>query len=442
MAYGQVNVPFITQAEFNDGIKAVRNDLSKLVGYVPVQAAALTYSGSAKSPTWTDYDTAKLSVGGTTSATNAGNYTATFAPKSGYTWLDGSTAAKSAKWSIDKANGSLSLNKTSVNLSYAAPTATVTATRAGDGVISVTSSNPSVVAASVSGTTITLVGVASGSATITVKVGEGTNHKAPAAKTISVSVQMASANLADNDPATIQAAAKAGQAKNLWSVGDKMPIMLQGTVGELKLDGVWCATILEFDHNSAIEGNNTIHFQLGLDSNGVNIAFVDSGYGGSATTQGKFSMSYTDAGYYGEWNDSYMRQTICAAFLKVLPAEWQKIIASCTKYSRNRNTDNPVTRTSDKIWLLAFSEVFGNAHNGFDTGVKEADYVKQYDYYKNGNSKIRYKHNKLSDACIWLLRSVGKTTPDTYYCSVDADGSFTFTASYNIRGFSPGFMVA
>ena len=71
---------------------------------VPAQSGTLTYSGSAQSPSWnSNYDSGKLTLGGTTSGTNATSYNATFTPKSGYCWSDGSTAAKTVSWSIGKA---------------------------------------------------------------------------------------------------------------------------------------------------------------------------------------------------------------------------------------------------------------------------------------------------------------------------------------------------
>ncbi|MDO5544940.1 MAG: hypothetical protein Q4F81_03785, partial [Eubacteriales bacterium] len=70
---------------------------------VPSQSGTLTYTGSAQSPAWANYDSAKLTLGGTTSGTNAGSYEATFTPKANYQWQDGTTTAKTAAWSIGRA---------------------------------------------------------------------------------------------------------------------------------------------------------------------------------------------------------------------------------------------------------------------------------------------------------------------------------------------------
>ena len=165
--------------------------INNTIHVVPTQNGTLTYNGSDQSPAWNSYNPDVMTLGGITSGTDAGTYTATFTPKDGYFWEDGSTDAKSATWKINKAAGSLSLNKTSLSLNDSTKTGTITVTRAGDGAITATSSNTNVATVSVSGTTVTVTAVGSGSSTITVKVAEGTNHTAPANKTISVTAALA-----------------------------------------------------------------------------------------------------------------------------------------------------------------------------------------------------------------------------------------------------------
>lgn len=170
------------------GLLAMTANLHSPKIKVPSQSGSLTYTGYALSPTWSNYDSSFMTVSGTTSATNAGTYTATFTPKSGYAWSDGTTAAKNVTWTIGKAAGSLSISKTSITLNASTTSTTFTVTRAGNGTITVTSSNTNVATATLSGTTVTVKSVNSttGTATITVKVAAGTNHTAPSNKTCSV----------------------------------------------------------------------------------------------------------------------------------------------------------------------------------------------------------------------------------------------------------------
>ena len=426
--------------EWADGTKTAKSvtwTISKASLSVPAQSGTLTYTGSAQSPQWSNYDSNKLTIGGTSTATNAGSYAATFTPKANYQWSDGSTSAKSVTWAIGKAAGSLTLAKSSVTLNISSLTESVAVTRAGDGVISATSSNTATARVEVSGTSVKITGLKAGTAKITVKVAAGTNHTAPSDKTINVTVSLPDTSLANNTPDIIAAAAKSGQAANYWSVGDKVGIAVNGSFGGLSYNNTVYAFILGFNHNSSVEGGNSIHFQFGKTAAGVDIAFVNS-YGSTSTG---FCMNTSNTNS-GGWNNSYMRKTICPAFLAALPTAWQNIIAACTKYSDNTgggsNTASYVTATSDKIWLLSEMEVQGTRSYA---NSAEANYQKQYDYYRNGNSKVKYQHTATTNACYWWLRSV-YASYTYYFCIVNTDGSASNNYAYFSYGFAPGFKVA
>lgn len=426
--------------EWADGTKTAKSvtwTISKASLSVPAQSGTLTYTGSAQSPQWSNYDSNKLTIGGTSTATNAGSYAATFTPKANYQWSDGSTSAKSVTWAIGKAAGSLTLAKSSVTLNISSLTENVAVTRAGDGVISATSSNTATARVEVSGTSVKITGLKAGTAKITVKVAAGTNHTAPSDKTINVTVSLPDTSLANNTPDIIAAAAKSGQAANYWSVGDKVGIAVNGSFGGLSYNNTVYAFILGFNHNSSVEGGNSIHFQFGKTAAGVDIAFVNS-YGSTSTG---FCMNTSNTNS-GGWNNSYMRKTICPAFLAALPKAWQNIIAACTKYSDNTgggsNTASYVTATSDKIWLLSEMEVQGTRSYA---NSAEANYQKQYDYYRNGNSKVKYQHTATTSACYWWLRSVRAGFTGNF-CYVNADGSADLNYVYISHGFAPGFKVA
>ena len=160
---------------------------------VPTQSGSLTYNGGPQSPTWSNYDTAEMTIGGVTSGTNAGSYNAQFSLKDtvGTQWADGTTGDKTVAWSIQKAAGSLSLSPTSMTLDADNPSKTITVTRSGTGAISAQSSAPDVASVSVSGNKITVTGHENGDVTVTVKVAADSNYNAPAAKTCSVTVSFA-----------------------------------------------------------------------------------------------------------------------------------------------------------------------------------------------------------------------------------------------------------
>jgi hypothetical protein len=71
-----------------------------VISALPTQTGTLVADGTSKTPSWNGYDTNKMTIGGDTSGTAAGEYTATFTPTSNYKWSDGSTGAKEVKWTI------------------------------------------------------------------------------------------------------------------------------------------------------------------------------------------------------------------------------------------------------------------------------------------------------------------------------------------------------
>lgn len=103
-------------ADGTTAAKTVKWTIGRASLTVPSQSGGLTYTGSAQSPTLSGYDSAKMTLGGDTSKTNAGTYAATVTPKPNYQWSDGTTSAKTVSWTIGAAAGSLSLSATSLTL--------------------------------------------------------------------------------------------------------------------------------------------------------------------------------------------------------------------------------------------------------------------------------------------------------------------------------------
>ena len=453
---GSYNATFTPGANYqwSDGTttaKTVAWSIGRASVGVPSQSGTLTYNGSAQSPVWSGHDAAKLTIGGTTSGTNAGSYNATFTPVSNYQWSDGSTAAKTVAWSIGKAAGSSSLNKSSLALSTGTMSGTISVTRAGNGAVSASSSNTNVATVSVSGTTVTVTAKAKGTATITVKVAEGTNHTAPANRTCSVSVTLPTTSLNDNTWATIKEVSDAGQGENYWSVGDTKRITINGKVGNFTFSNLAIdAFIIGFNHNSSREGTNRIHFQIGK-IGGKDVCLCDSQYGSGQSGNGYFNMNPNNSNS-GGWNGSYMRKTLLGnsgtpssppanSMLAALPSDLRAVMKSVTKYSDNTggSPDNAsyVTSTTDYLFLLAEFEYHGARSYA---NSAEKNFQLQYSYYKAGNSKVKYKHGETGTAAYHWCRSV--YVGGTYtFCLVDTGGGArTGYADYS-WGAAPGFAV-
>ena len=453
---GSYNATFTPGANYqwSDGTttaKTVAWSIGRASVGVPSQSGTLTYNGSAQSPVWSGHDAAKLTIGGTTSGTNAGSYNATFTPVSNYQWSDGSTAAKTVAWSIGKAAGSSSLNKSSLALSTGTMSGTISVTRAGNGAVSASSSNTNVATVSVSGTTVTVTAKAKGTATITVKVAEGTNHTAPANRTCSVSVTLPTTSLNDNTWATIKEVSDAGQGENYWSVGDTKRITINGKVGNFTFSNLAIdAFIIGFNHNSSREGTNRIHFQIGK-IGGKDVCLCDSQYGSGQSGNGYFNMNPNNSNS-GGWNGSYMRKTLLGnsgtpssppanSMLAALPSDLRAVMKSVTKYSDNTggSPDNAsyVTSTTDYLFLLAEFEYHGARSYA---NSAEKNFQLQYSYYKAGNSKVKYKHGETGTAAHHWCRSV--YVGYTYrFCLVNTNGSATSFNAYYSWGAAPGFTV-
>ena len=417
---------------------------------VPAQTGSVTYNGSAQSPSWSNYNSSQLTIGGTSSATNAGSYSATFTPTSNYKWSDGTTTAKSASWTIGKATGSITLSASSLSLTYPKTSGTITVTRPGSGTVTASSGSTNIATVSVSGTTITVTAKATGSATITVNVGADTNYTAPSSKTFTVAVTLVSKTLSSNSWAVIKAVSDAGQGANYWSVGDTKRITLNGKVGAYTFSNFNVDVfILGFNHNSSKEGSNRIHFQIGKVS-GKAVALCDSQYNGSGSSA-MFHMNSSDSNS-GGWNGSYMRKTLLGnsntpastlenSLMAALPSDLLAVMKTVTKYTDNTgdgsNSSGNVTSTTDYLFLLAEFEVFGTRYYA---NQYEQNSQKQYEYYKAGNSRVAYNHSAVSTAVWWWLRSA------SYYggygfCDVLTDGSYYIYGAGYSAGLRPGFAV-
>ena len=370
----------------------------KSLSTVPSQSGSLTYSGSAQSPSWSNYNSAQLTLGGVTSGTNAGSYNATFTPTANYRWSDGTTTAKTVSWTIGKAAGSLSISPTSMTLDMNNKTKTITVTRAGDGAISAVSGNTAAATVSVSGNTVTVTGKENGSATITVSVAAGTNHTAPSSKTCAVTVSFLKDNFADNDWSAIIAVCQSGSVPDSWVVGNSKTMTINGTDYQIDIIGK--------NHDTYTAGGTApLTFQL-HDCYGT-----------------KYAMNSSNTNS-GGWTSCAMRSTHLPAILALMPSEVQAGIKEVNKLTSAGNQSSTINTTADKLFLLSEIEIFGR------TTYSKAGEGSQYAYYSAGNSKVK---NFSGSASYWWERSpFGNYW--TNFCSVAGRG----VADYNEASYSYG----
>ena len=257
--------------------------------------------------------------------------------------------------------------------------------------------------------------------------------------------------LNNNDWATIRAVSDASQGANYWSVGDAKTITINGTVGETTFSNLSVdAFILGFNHNSRREGANRIHFQIGKTTSGTDIAFCDSNYSKTGSSQGfRMNLSNTNS---GGWNDSYGRKTLLGnsgtptsppanSFMAALPADLRTVMKPVTKYTDNTgnesNTVSAVTATTDYLFFLSEFEIRGSRYYA---NQYEKNYQAQYNYYKAGNSKVKYRHDATGTAVWYWCRSADYYASNRF-CRVDTNGNAAVSVAYNSGGLAPGFAV-
>ena len=263
----------------------------------------------------------------------------------------------------------------------------------------------------------------------------------------SLTLSFVSSTLNNNDWATIKTVSDKGEGANYWSIGDRKAVTLNGTVGALSLSNLTTyAFIIGFNHNSAVEGANRIHFQLAKTalSGGTDVALCDSYYN---NTGGGFRMNTSNTNS-GGWNASNMRKNICGTslssysgtILAVIPAALRAVLKSVTKYTDNTGNSSAasaVTATTDYFFLLSEYEVFGTISRG---NTNEASKQAQYSYYSAGNSKVKYNHSATSTAVYWWLRSPRASSSSTFV-RVLTDGTVHSSDARYSFGFAPGFCV-
>ena len=323
----------------------------------------------------------------------------------------------------------------------------IVTTAASGATVTATKGSLSVSGTSVNGT-CTIIVPETGTWSVSATMGGQTSNTKTVSITDSYAVTLffVSSTLNNNEWSVIKSVSDAGQGANYWSIGDRKAVTLNGTMSMLTLSNFTTyAFIIGFNHNASVEGSNRIHFQIGKTalSGGTDVCLV-SGYDDDTD----FYMNPNDTNS-GGWNNSYMRKTILGTslssysgtFIGVLPAALRAVLKSVTKYTDNTGggstAASAVTATTDYAFLLSEYEVFGSISKA---NSNEASKQAQYDYYKAGNSKVKYIHSATSNAVGWRLRSP-YASDSSSFVRVNNGGTVGYSnASYSI-GVAPGFCV-
>lgn len=249
--------------------------------------------------------------------------------------------------------------------------------------------------------------------------------------------------LNDNKWKVIKQVADASQGPNYWAVGDRKSVVLNGSVGygdtarTFSNQEYW-VYIIGFDHNEAKEGKG-IAFQgfKTAQSGGTDIAVTGTNYGNDGSGM-IMNLTHTNA---GGWNGSVAYKTIMPQWKNCFPSDLQAVIRTTTLYTDNTGNESTsasaVTANSNEVYYLAEYEVFGSNRTA---NINEPAQQAQYDYYKAGNSKVKYRSDNTSTAAFWWLRSPVRIG-SSYFCDVYQDSFASYDASAHSFGSAPAFKV-
>ena len=255
-------------------------------------------------------------------------------------------------------------------------------------------------------------------------------------------------NMNDATWSQLHSLSASGKLGSYYDVGDTKNVVLNGTVGILKLNSFSIMSfIIGINHNPSKEGNNKTHFALGKIGSKV-IALCDSNYHSYANSG--FCMN-TNGTSNGGWASSYMRNTVLGnsgtpsspptnSLMAVLPSDLRAVMQPITKYTNNTGNNNSsaaITATTDYMWLLAEFE-----HSGDDYSVNqyEKNAQLQYDYYKSGNSLFIYMHNSTSNrAATWYRSACASSSGE--FVKYDTDSIPTPERANNSEGLFSCFAV-
>lgn len=187
---------------------------------------------------------------------------------------------------------------------------------------------------------------------------------------------------ANNTWEQIIAACHNNEVPDTWKAADQKPMTINGVDYQIDIIGK------NHDDYSDGSGKAPLTFQL-------------------HACYGKQKMNNSNTNN-GGWTSCAMRQTHLPAILSQMPTEVQNGIREVNKLTSAGNVNNTIKTTADKLFLPSEIEIFGKiayAKSGEGT---------QYDYYKAGNSTVKYL---ASNTIEWWERSPSAKNT-TYFCSV------------------------
>lgn len=182
---------------------------------------------------------------------------------------------------------------------------------------------------------------------------------------------------------------KTGEFSEYFSVGDTKSILLNGPIGKgliadnLAIDLV----VVGINHNAEVEGNNLVHFLLGL-KNGNLTCLTDGS--GAASEPGYFAMN-VPATNVGGWDSCQLKSIIIPELKAALPPELRAVLRKARKWTDNvgggHDYSSNMTETVEELCLIDEFENAGYIQYG---NSYQKDHQKRYEYFKSITSPTKY----------------------------------------------------
>lgn len=207
---------------------------------------------------------------------------------------------------------------------------------------------------------------------------------------------------ANNDWATIIEACQKNKIHPTWEIGDSKTMKINGT--DYTID------IIGKNHDVYSDGSGTapLTFQM-------HHCYAEN------------YVINTKISYARRWSTCEMRTTYLPSILNLMPSEVQSGIKEVTKQTIQVEDSTALETTSDTLFLLAEIEVHGSI-----THTREGEGT-QYEYYKAGNSKVKYMQGDSNPSSTWCRSPSAIVT--NRFCRVGTAGeadSGTQTDNYYI----------
>lgn len=218
-----------------------------------------------------------------------------------------------------------------------------------------------------------------------------------------VTVTAVSGVLADNDFATIAKVSAKGKASETWSVGDTMPVTINGAS--------YTATIVAFNHHAlhADDPNfDNSDYNGGTNKAGITFMLTDL-YG----TPYRMNSSAVNA---GGWNSSYMRTSAMPIIKAAMPAQLQQALRTVSIPTGAGGSSTSIVNSADQLFLPSEAEIAsGRIYSVAGEGSR-------LPYFTAGNSRV-LKCNGTAQA--WWLRSPHSSYSANFIAMTDS-GAFSY----------------